>query len=479
MFRRNASIPTIIFFILFVSVWNALACTSFMLKTSQGLFFVHSLNQGNVPRVMGSVVINQRNVWKKGYSWDNLIKMDADVQPNLIWKSTYGSVTFNPFGKELIDGGMNEAGLYIWEMNFDTQYPDDPTKPKLFQCQWMQYVLDNFDSVDDVIENAGRMSIDGWGWHYFVADKSGKTAIIDFIDGKPVVYTGDSMPVPICCNSHYPEALKWLHLHQGFGGELKSEKIYQEIPRFVHGADLLKKYTNQDPVEYSFNMLEEMSENVRWSVVIDVSNLTVYFSTNLNKDIRSFTLTSGDFVRKDGLLMLDIDYPGPGDVRSQFTSYNPEMDQKYLTDFFELIRSNPDYWQTIVQGRDIGMDTIIQTMMEKLSWTESPANEKLTGHWAGTVAYPTPDGQMELPVTLVLNDAGNRLTGKMNDNTLIKNLPISNVAFRGGLLTFSIKDPDYRDVIYFQLYHSLDGMKGYGKVWHQKKKAILSLEQKQ
>jgi len=468
----------------FILLWviaftfDSSACTSFMLKTDQGLFFVHSLNQGNVKSVQGLIFINQRNVWKKGYSWENLIKVNADCQPSLIWKSKFGSVTFNPFGKEFIDGGMNEAGLYIWEMNFNTEYPDDPNKPKLFQCQWMQYVLDNFSSTDEIIKNANQMSIDGWGWHYFVADKSGKTAIIDFIDGKPVVYSGDSMPIPMCCNSPYPEAMKWLSQHQGFGGELEIEKIYKEIPRFLHGTKLLQDYTTQDPVDYSFNILEEMSKNVRWSVVIDVNKMKVYFKTNVNQDIRHFVLNPEDFGREDGLLMLDIECPGPGDIRSQFTSYNKELDKKPIQSFFELVYANPAYREAILQGQDFSIDEIIQSFMEKCQWPDPPRTEDIQGEWKGSVKYPTPDGYMELPTILVLKGENDQLSGTMNDNEVIKNLSISNVVYKGGQLNFTIKVPDSRDVVYYQLYRSTDGFKGAAEVWDQAKKALLSLELK-
>jgi len=68
-------------------------------------------------------------------------------------------------------------------MGIDTEYPRDSTDPTLFQCQWMQHVLDNFSTTAEVIANASQMALDGWGWHYFVADASGRTAIIDFVDG--------------------------------------------------------------------------------------------------------------------------------------------------------------------------------------------------------------------------------------------------------------------------------------------------------
>lgn len=475
-FQRFISVGIV--FTMFVIATEAKACTSFMLKTKQGLFFVHSLNQGNVPNVQGNIYINQRNVWKQGYSWENLIEMENEVTPNLIWRSKFGSVTFNPFGKELIDGGMNEAGLYIWEMNFDTQYPDDPHKPKLFQCQWMQYVLDNFESTEEVIENASQMSIDGWGWHYFVADKSGNTAIIDFIDGKPVIYSGDSMPVPMCCNSSYPTAMKWLNQHQGFGGELPIEKRYQEIPRFIHGARLLKDYRDEDPVAYSFNMLEEMSKNVRWSVVIDVNQMTVYFNTNLNKEIRHFTLSIADFEREDGLLMMDIDTPGPGDVRPQLSSYSRALDRKPIYSFFELVFSIPEFKKTIVQDRELSIDDVVQNVMIKMTDLDPSGVSEIKGDWVGTIKYPSSDGYMELPADLSLFHRAGDWSGVLNDGTVIKNLSISNIRQSGGLLNFAIKIPESGDVAYCQLHLSQDGFKGAIELWTQSKNALITLKRK-
>ena len=464
-----------LFTVAMVSTHEVQGCTSFMLRTKQGLFFVHSLNQGNVPSVQGMIFFNQRNVWKKGFSWENLVKMHDGVEPSLIWKSKYGSVTFNPFAKELIDGGMNEAGLYIWEMNFNTKYPDDPQKPKLFQCQWMQYVLDNFKTVEEVIDNAHRMSIDGWGWHYFVADASGKTAIIDFIDGNPFVYTGDAMPVPICCNAPYSENLRWLRFHEEFGGELSFDPLFKEIPRFITGAVLMGEFADQDPVEYSFNMLEAMSKNVRWSVVIDVSRMKVYFNTNLNKDIRHFTMDKKDFGRKQGLLMLDIDCPGPGDVRKEFTGYDVELDRRPLKSIIELICSDDEYRESILQGQAFSIDEVVRSISEKLEWPGPDEAERIAGEWTGKMIFPTDQGDQEIATALVLKGENDRLSGTMNDGTVIMNLTLTNTAYRGGILTFTLKVPESKDLVFCQLYRTLEGWKGYGEVWGQRQKASFYL----
>jgi hypothetical protein len=163
-----------ILLLMMVLTLKSSACTSLILKTKDGLYFVHSLNQGDWKSVPGLIFVNQRDAWKKGYSWEALLKVNDESAPSLVWKSKYGSVTFNPLGKEFPDGGMNEKGLYIWEMSFaETKFPDDPNKPKLFMMQWMQYQLDNFSTIGEVMKNAGQMSLDGWEWHFFVADRSG------------------------------------------------------------------------------------------------------------------------------------------------------------------------------------------------------------------------------------------------------------------------------------------------------------------
>jgi len=124
MLRRKSIIAGLTFILMVAINSESSAGTSFMLKTDQGLYFVHSLNQGDWESVPGLIFINQRNTWKKGYSWEALLQVNDESTPSLVWKSKFGSVTFNPFGREFPDGGMNEKGLYIWEMSFsETKFP--------------------------------------------------------------------------------------------------------------------------------------------------------------------------------------------------------------------------------------------------------------------------------------------------------------------------------------------------------------------
>jgi penicillin V acylase-like amidase (Ntn superfamily) len=462
---------------LFISLpFDASACTSFKLETDQGLFFAHSLNQGSVPSIPGLVFINQRNVWKKGYSWATLTTVSDESGPSLVWRSVYGSVTFNPFGPEHPDGGMNEAGLYIWEMGFDTEYPADTNKPTLFQAQWMQYVLDNFGTVDEVMQSAHDVCLDGWGWHYFVADTTGKTAIIDFVDRKVIVYSGDDMPIPLCCNSSYPTAMKWLNQYDGFGGELAITKVHEEIPRFIYGAKLMQEFDTQDPVAYSFYMLDEMSENVRWSVVFDVAKGMVYFKTNLNQNIRSFAVTPADFGRADGPLILDIECPGPGDVRNQFVPYKSDMERGLLTGIYGMLCDFDSYFRkTLLDDQGATLDQLVESIMRKMAPLEPIPNGGIIGEWSGSVTYPTGDSLRELPMTLVLRSDDGRLSGTIDDAELIKNLRMTNIAAQGGLLHFTIKRPDSDDLLLFQLHATVNELNGAIDICGREKNASVRL----
>ena len=66
------------------------------------------------------------------------------------WVSRYGSVTFNQYGREFPNGGMNEAGLVVELMWLDdTTYPATDGRPALDCLEWIQYQLDTAATLSD------------------------------------------------------------------------------------------------------------------------------------------------------------------------------------------------------------------------------------------------------------------------------------------------------------------------------------------
>ena len=88
------------------------ACSTFKLQKGDGLIYGHNLNQGDIG-VPGLVFINKRGIFKLGRTWSELITKERLNPSSHCWISRYGSVTFNAFGRDFPDGGMNEVGLYI------------------------------------------------------------------------------------------------------------------------------------------------------------------------------------------------------------------------------------------------------------------------------------------------------------------------------------------------------------------------------
>jgi len=137
------------------------SCSTFKLQKGGQLIYAHNLNQGDMG-VPGMIFINKRGVFKIGRTWFELATKDKMNPSNLHWISRYGSVTFNTFAREFPDGGINETGLYIWEMNADfDNYPQNDSLPELDQMNWMQFVLDNYSSVEEVLESLNKIELSG------------------------------------------------------------------------------------------------------------------------------------------------------------------------------------------------------------------------------------------------------------------------------------------------------------------------------
>lgn len=114
------------------------------------------------------------------------------------WVSKYGSMVVTVYGVGTADG-LNERGLaahmlYLTATDFG---PRDPGKPGLQAGLWAQYALDNAATVDEALaelekiqpvmaEARGRKAT----VHLAIEDASGDSAIIEYIDGKPVVHHG-------------------------------------------------------------------------------------------------------------------------------------------------------------------------------------------------------------------------------------------------------------------------------------------------
>ena len=121
----------------------------------------------------------------------------SDPNP-LHWTSRYASLVTTVYGLGTVDG-LNEAGLaghalYLNETDFG---PRDPAKPGVQAGLWLQYLLDQADTVGAALrlmEQIQPMAVSAHGrdanLHLALEDAGGDSAIIEFADGRAVVHHG-------------------------------------------------------------------------------------------------------------------------------------------------------------------------------------------------------------------------------------------------------------------------------------------------
>lgn len=237
----------------------------------------------------GRLIVNQRGIQK--------IAMVSEGAEPLSWVSSLGSLTFNQYGRDFPIGGLNQMGLamqVLWLA--ETIYPAEAPGPAVSSLQWVQYCLDSFGSVQQVVASAEQLAISSRApLHFFACDRSGACAVIEFLEGKPAIRAVEKLPLPVLANSTYYDSIKALDASLGYGGKVAPAKGDDSLSRFVRAATQLNLTRAQDPpsaIDRAFEILADVAiagQN-QWRVVYDLQARTVHFTTADNTDRRSLFL---------------------------------------------------------------------------------------------------------------------------------------------------------------------------------------------
>jgi len=321
----------------------AYPCSTFVLQKGDILVFGKNFDWFTG---LGMVVVNKRGVRKTA-------AFPPERNP-ASWVSKYGSITFDQMGREHPFGGMNEAGLVVEQMWLEaTAYPEPDTRPVVGELQWIQYQLDNFSSVEEVMASDSHLRIRPGGapLHYLVCDREGKAATIEFIEGRMVVHTGDGLPVGVLTNSTYAECLEYLGQHEGFGGDTGIPEAPSSEDRFVRAAAEVKDYCSHasddgagdlqdgvaepddgpteprdgimDPVGCAFGILGSVAQGdaTRWSIVYDIPGRRIHFRTLDGPDMKVVSLDHFDFECAGPVKILDVNSAESDTVERYFVDY--------------------------------------------------------------------------------------------------------------------------------------------------------------
>jgi choloylglycine hydrolase len=327
-FRPTAA-SAVIFAAALLYAAAASACTTFVLRDGDRAVFGKNLDWFTGA---GLVIVNQRGLAKEGMATQH------GEPPR--WVSKYGSVTFNHVGKELATGGMNEAGLVVESMWLDnTEYPEPDGRSALVEGQWIQYQLDNHSSVAEVIASDSLLSITPTSTplHFLMLDGSGQAAVVEFLEGEMVSYTGKRLKTEALANNTYKESMQCLLSH-GIAGDNLSLK------NFVDAATMVYNYGGGEGdtlVDYAFEILEEVATQVRpghftrWSIVYDMTNRLIYFRTNESRTLKYIDFESLDFACGSRPVAIDIHAHISGRVNQHMVDYTTELNRELVFKTFK------------------------------------------------------------------------------------------------------------------------------------------------
>jgi choloylglycine hydrolase len=314
--------------------------------------------------VPGVVAVNKRGVEKTILPWKGWwpVPWEGDTPS---WVSRYGSVTFTCYGRDFIDGGMNEAGLMVDEAGLTAVYPPEDGRPGVSCTQWMQYQLDNYATVDEVIAHIDDLRPDGEGWYYLVVDSSGACAVIEYPAGKALIYSGREVEVCAATNTSHGQALSHIPMDSAFGGDIDIGAGSDSYGRFVRMAALMRDYdpaADGDAVPYAFRILDDVSSpDTRRRVVYDASSSRVLWLTPENPSVRWLDLDSLDFSADEPALRVGMDMGGSGDVSHLLEEYTLEANRAVVDSVRSCARGDPQVIE-LLRARGLKFEEAIEVI---------------------------------------------------------------------------------------------------------------------
>jgi choloylglycine hydrolase len=234
--------------------------------------------------------------------------------------------------------------LVIEELSAPAQYPPPDERPFLNELQWVQYHLDTCRSVKEVLKSDRDLRVSRFlsGLHYLVADRKGKTAVIEFNQGKMAIFNGDALPVPVLTNNSYAESLAYLGLHRGFGGDRVVSNGPESTERFVRAATILSdlRSLGQRPfVDDVFVTLKSVEQaDTQWSIAYSLPGRRIFFKTRAHRRYKIISLEALDFSCAGPVLMLPVNTGAAGNVSPSFVEYDSQKNRELLVSVFRQLK---------------------------------------------------------------------------------------------------------------------------------------------
>jgi len=284
------------------------------------------------------------------------MKRNGEVGKNSIeWVSKYGSLGVSTWDIAIADG-MNEKGLVanlLWlvESNYPTFNKEGNTKGMAISL-WAQYVLDNFATVAEAVDELRKESfaivsdfIPGTDKfttvHLSISDATGDNAILEYIKGKLVIHHDPSYTV-ITNDPPYEQQLAIAKYWENIPGKTFLPGSVTAADRFVRASFFINSIPQTDNTRVAvagvFSVIRNVSvpygfeiegfpnlSTTRWRCVADQKELVYYFETALTPNTFWVDLKKIDFSEKAGVRKLDLsdNKTYAGEVSAEFKKSKP------------------------------------------------------------------------------------------------------------------------------------------------------------
>ena len=291
------------------------------------------------------------NLWvfPRGIKRDGLARRNS-----LTWMAKYGSVGVSGYDVGTTDS-MNEKGfsgnmLWLAESEFGRR---DEGRPGLCVSQWLQFCLDNFATVDEAVAyfqahdvqilwaSAGDSFKKPLTVHLALGDKTGDSAVIEYVGSKAKIFHG--VQARVMTNSPpFDKQLEGLKKYKGFGGEEELPGSVKAADRFVRAAFYVGRLPEPKNQRQGVAGVLSVMRNVAqpfgtskadepntsqtiWRTVADLTNGVYYFESTASPNIVWVKLNKLDFSEGAKIQKLDlVNSPDRvGDVTGAFEPAEP------------------------------------------------------------------------------------------------------------------------------------------------------------
>lgn len=244
------------------------------------------------------------------------------------WTSKYGSIVATGYDVSTTDG-MNEKGLVanlLWLV--ESQYPHPKSdKPLLAISLWAQYMLDNFETVQQAIDTIQSEpfivitdKVPGEDrhatLHLSLSDATGDSAIVEYIDGKQVIHHDRKYQV-MTNSPTFERQLALNEYWKGIGGTIFLPGTNRAADRFARASFYIKAIPQDETpditiasvfsvirnasVPYGINTPDEPNiSSTRWRTVADQKRKIYFFESALTPNVFWIPLSDIDFSAETG-----------------------------------------------------------------------------------------------------------------------------------------------------------------------------------